>query len=71
MVECKHDVKNDSEVECVTSEDRELLCSIAKQLTPSPNCGDRPQLIRDINKLILDYDERKLRFVYFFANGLK
>lgn len=71
MVECKHDGKIDSGAECVTSEDRELLCSIAKQLTPSPNGGDRPQLIRDINKLILDYDERKLRFVYFFANGLK
>ena len=71
MVECTQEGRFNSGVECVTSEDRELLCSIAKQLTPSPNSGDRPQLIRDINKMLLSYDERKLRFVYFFANGLK
>ena len=71
MVECTQEGRFNSGAECVTSEDRELLCSITKQLTPSPNGGDRPQLIRDINKTLLSYDERKLRFVYFFANGLK
>ena len=58
-----------SKEECVTSEDRELLCSLAQKLAKAT--GEKPGLLRDINKLLLEYDERKLRFVYFFANGLK
>ena len=58
-----------SKEECVTSEDRELLCNLAHKMAQAT--GERPGLLRDINKLLLEYDERKLRFVYFFANGLK
>ena len=58
-----------SKEEFVTSEDRELLCNLAHQLAQAT--GERPGLLRDINKLLLEYDERKLRFVYFFTNGLK
>ena len=58
-----------SKEECVTSEDRELLYSLAQKLAQAT--GERHGLLRDINKLLLEYDERKLRFVYFFANGLK
>lgn len=58
-----------SKEECVTSEDRELLYSLAHKMAQAT--GEKPGLLRDINKLLLEYDERKLRFVYFFANGLK
>lgn len=59
-----------SNEECVTSEDRELMCRLAKQLAAGPGNGEKPQLIRDINRMILQYDERQLRFVYFFAKGI-
>ena len=58
-----------SKAERVTLEDRELLCSLAKKLAQAT--GEKPGLLRDINKLLLEYDERRLRLVYFFANGLK
>ena len=58
-----------SKAECVTSEDRELLRNLAHHLAQAT--GEKPGLLRDINKLLLKYDERKLRFVYFFARGLK
>lgn len=60
-----------SKAERVTSEDLELLGRLADGLRPSPGEPGKPGLIRDINKIILEYDERRLRFVYFFAKGLK
>ena len=60
-----------SDADCITSEDLELIRSLTHQLTPASGAGERPRLLRDINKIILEYDERRLRFVYFFANGLK
>lgn len=59
-----------SDAEGVTSEDRELLCRLAKQLAPKPGGGEKPQLLRDINRMLMEYDERQLRFVYFFAKGI-
>ena len=59
------------DADCITSEDLELIRSLTRQLTPASDAGERPGLLRDINKIILEYDERRLRFVYFFANGLK
>ena len=59
-----------SEAECVTSEDLELIQNLARQLLPKEGTGERPQLLRDINRMLMKYDEQKLRFVYFFTKGL-
>ena len=59
-----------SGAECVTSEDRELIQNLARQLLPKDGTGERPQLLRDINRMLMKYDEQKLRFVYFFTKGL-
>lgn len=60
-----------SEVERVTSEDLELMNRLADRLRPSQAEPGVPGLIRDINRILLRYDERRLRLVYFFARGLQ
>lgn len=60
-----------SEVERVTSEDLELMNRLADRLRPSQAEPGVPGLIRDINRILLSYDERRLRLVYFFAKGLQ
>ena len=60
----------DSGAECVTSEDLELIQNLARQMLPKEGTGERPQLLRDINRMLMKYDEQKLRFVYFFTKGL-
>ena len=54
----------------VTSQDLELLYRLKNSLLSASGAGEKPQLLRDINKIILEYDEQKLRLVYFFAKEL-
>lgn len=55
------------DLEGLAPEDAELLRSLAEKLR---RAGPERWLIRDISKRLVEYEERRLRLVYFFSKNL-